>query len=489
MNNDIIVDKINIKDLPDMICTYLRNNKIKKYNNLRSFYSILLDEISEDIKNSYLNRILKYLSSETAIKINILDDLAEGIYDKELKNFCKKLVKEINNTEDYESLYESINRCIIFIFYKDEEEYCHIKTFHNNQDYENLLYSLLIHAFEEYKINLPGIQAKRLLNEALSLTKSFDNRNRMLGASAKLGNKLAINLYSDFLYKTDVDQSVLMLLNNIDDEQTLWKTAFEIEFNSLKKETINIVKQKLSLLDLEDSFLKDITVTEKGKNYYYDMNLLYAFKIYNYIVKTYGFSKAYNSIGKLLIFDFLSYKNDRTKTIELAKKYLSTAMKMGNISAMTNISIYSINNNYNDKQYNRNTVKNLLQVSAKLGDAQANAYYGKLLFEDGKYEEGLEFLEFASDKENREASFELAKYYELKEEYLTSISYYKKSITQKKYDAAYYLALLYLNLNTINSEITYSKEKAIDYLEQYLDKFSEKIKPYAQEILNKNRKF
>ena len=41
MNIDYIIDKINIKTLPEMISNYMRDNNCKKYNNSRSFYKEL----------------------------------------------------------------------------------------------------------------------------------------------------------------------------------------------------------------------------------------------------------------------------------------------------------------------------------------------------------------------------------------------------------------------------------------------------------------
>ena len=52
LNADIstVVDLINIKNLPEIISDYLHSKGISKYNNLRKFYSSLLDDFGEDIK-------------------------------------------------------------------------------------------------------------------------------------------------------------------------------------------------------------------------------------------------------------------------------------------------------------------------------------------------------------------------------------------------------------------------------------------------------
>ena len=112
LNVDIsnIIDLINIKNLPEMICGYLHSKDKKSYGNLRKFYSKMFEYFSEDIKNSYLNRILKYLSSDTPSDIYFIDDINDGIFDKELKEFCDDLVDTINKYEDSAALYENLNR-------------------------------------------------------------------------------------------------------------------------------------------------------------------------------------------------------------------------------------------------------------------------------------------------------------------------------------------------------------------------------------------
>lgn len=478
MDISIIIDKINMKDFPDMITSYFRLNGIKTYNNLRSFYNKLLDYINEDVKNSYLNRILKYLSTESPSVINIIDDFNDGVYDKELRSFVHDLVNSINETNDYVAFYEKINRKITFIFYSDYDEYCEIKTYHNNKDYESFMFCLLKHTFISYKNNLPGIQADRVLKEAFTLNYDTINRNRMIAASAELGNRLAIDLHATHIYKEDIDASMIWLLKIKDSEAALWKLAFEIENNSLKKDTVNIIKQELKSLDLDNEFVDKITVTEKGRKKFYDMHLLYAYKIYYYLATNYHFTKACNSLGKLMIFDCVIYDNDRELTKKIAKQYLAEAIRLGNINAITNISVYSYNNNYGDTEYNKDNTKKLLEVSATLGDLSGNCYYGKMLMDEGNFDKAVEYLKYAADHNQIEACFELGKYYELKDEIDLAIIYYKKAITCKYFDAAYYLAVLYLSNNK-----EYSHNVAYDYLEKYYDKFTSKVKSKVDYLL------
>ena len=483
MNVTTIIDNINMKKFPEMITDYLRSNSIKKYNNLRSFYSRLLECISEDVKNSYLNRILKYLSADSESTINIIEDFNDGIYDNELMSFSKDLANIINSTDECFRLYEKINRNVNFVFYENEKEYVLIKESNNNQKYDQFLFHLLKHTFKKYKLNLPNMSAKRLLNEALTLNYNTIHRIRMIQASAELGNDLAINLYASYVYQTDKDAAIRILLTSKLPDSILWQVAFELENNTLNKETIQLIKFRVNDLLIEDDFINKISVTEKGNSRTNGKNLLFAFKIYYYIVENYGFAKAYNSIGKLMIFDFVTYNKERNKTIEIAKKYLKKAIDLGNVHSIANLSSYYYNNP-DDVEFDRETIKKLFKVAASLGDNQANYYYGKILIDEGNYKEGFDYLIYASDRNFKQACFEVARYYEMENEIDKAIAAYKKAIVVGYVDAAYYLALLYLNGDMLKSNKTFSISMARDYLTTYMGRFTEKIKFKAKELLD-----
>ena len=110
MDFGYLIDKLNIKELPEEITLFLRQNNQKDCCNLRGFYSRLLEEISFDVKESYLNRILKYLSSDTASRINIIDDFRTQESTEEERNsyypisiycpICKKDSTRILNYEN-----------------------------------------------------------------------------------------------------------------------------------------------------------------------------------------------------------------------------------------------------------------------------------------------------------------------------------------------------------------------------------------------------
>lgn len=487
LNVDIsnIIDLINIKNLPEMICEYLHSKEEKSYSNLRRFYSKMFDYFSEDIKNSYLNRILKYLSSETSSDIYFIDDINEGIFDKELKSFCDDLVKVINKYEDCDNLYEKLNRKVNFIFYENDEEdnYSKIKRLNNNKKYEMFIFSLFKHAFKNYKISLPGIAGKNLYEISKTLKVDGNTYIRSLYAASSIGNdEASIQLYNA-ITKYDVNIATSFLLKVKENPIALWMIAFNLENNRLNKEMIQAIKMKYKyIFEISDDFIDYINISdvEYKKNKYYDVTLVMAFKMYYYCYNKYNYTKAGNSMGKLLIFDIVSYKNDRKKSIEIAKNYLKKEMHRGNINAIANLGVHFYNNP-EESDYNETELKRILKTAASIGDQDANYYLGKILYDEGKYEEALIYLKDAANDNIGDAYILIGKYHELKNDNELAIENYKKAITKECYDGAYYIALLYYNLNKDNIELY--KELSKEYINNYYNLFSEEIKKKADLLI------
>ena len=482
MDVSVIVDKINIKNLPEVITNYLRQYSIKEFNNLRSFYSRLFEFISDDVKDSYLNRVLKYLSYDAPSVINIFEDFNEGVYDKELMKFSKYLVKIINETDQYSNLYESLNRNVNFLFYESHDEYCKVKTFNNDANYDMFIFSLLKHAFMTYKINIPGIMANRLLEESMTLSFNTEHRKRVIQASAELGNEIAISLHAAHIYDENRDEAIKFLIKNKNRGCDLWQVAYELECDSISKYTIQHIKNELKGIELENDFTNKITITTYGKEKYYDLSLLFAIKLYYYIACKFNFTKAYNSLGKLMIFDIISYENDRKKTIELAKTYLKKSISMGNLNSMTNLAIYYYKNR-DDIDFDYVVMKKSLEQAACLGDISANCYYGKIMIEEGNFKDGVEYLKYASDRNYGLACYELGKYYELKSDYEQAVESYKKAILNKYFDAAYNIAVLFKNINSVSNIEKFSNDNIIYYLKTYMDKMNPDIRKKTEKIL------
>lgn len=490
LNVDIsnIIDLINIRNLPEMISDYLHSKEEKKYSNLRKFYSTLFDYFSEDIRNSYLNRILKYLSSDTPSDIYFIDDINDGVFDNELKKFCDDLVDIINKYDDCTSLYEQLNRKVNFIFYENnnEDNFCKIKTYHNDKKYNMFIFSLFKHAFKNYKISLPGIAGKELYESTKTLKIDTSYYIRCLYAASSIGNDDAsIQLYNTIV-KYDVNIATSFLLKTKEDPIVLWMLGYNLENNRLNKEMIQAIREKYKyIFDIEDDFINNIHITEYGKNKFYDVTLMLACQMYYYCFNKYDYTKAGNSLGKLLIFNAIIYNDDRKESIRIGKEYLKNEMRRGNVNAITNIAIYSYRNP-EDSDYTEDELKKILKTSASFGDSYGNYHLGKILYDEGKYSEALPYLEYAASKNNARSYIVLGNYNELKGNNELAIENYKKSIINGCHDGAYYLALLYYNMSNSsmykdNSELYKALYK--EYIDKHYKLFSEEIKEKADLLL------
>lgn len=463
-----IVDEINLKNMPEIIIEFFRNNGEKKFNNLRSFYDNLLKFVSEDIRDSYLNRILKYLSSSSPILINIIEDFKLDVYDKELQDFSNYLVEEINKYEGYEDLYESLNRKVNYIFY-EKDDFLNIKESHNVENYKKFIFLLLKHTFYTYQINIPGIVSTRLYEEAITMIYDSETRKRMMKASADLGNVDASVLHACHILKNHNQEGIDYLLKAKSKPYALWTIGFLIESNKLGKETIAKVENELSDLFIEDEFINNIDSNKKS--------ILLAIKIYYYIYQKFYFSKSINSIGKLLIGQYVIYNNSIEDTISIGKKFLNEAIKLGNVNAITNLSIYYIKHP-EDSEYDNKLISKLLETSANLGDKLGNYYYGKYLCGKGD-KQGIEYLLYSSNLSHAASNYELAKIYESNNDYKNALEYYKKAIYLGHFDSVINLCKLYILLATI-----YDKKSYLIFAKEVLDDNYSNLSPDKQEECN-----
>lgn len=478
MNNEIIIDKINIKDLPEMLSLYFREKGIKKYNNLRAFYTRLLEEISEEIKNSYLNRILKYMSSSDAITINIFDDFCEGIYDDELKIFCKKLTENINMFHDYSELYEALNRQIIFLFY-EEQKFYEIKKLNNEKKYDEFIFELLKHAFSNYKTSLPKIVSKRFFGEAITLPFNSNQRASMLKLSADLGYSFAGKLYGDIIRESNINEAVGYYLKCKEEQSALWIIGRSLELNLLNRETINLIKQELNYCFINDNFTSKLSFYNNVDGTYNEETLILAFKLYKYMADNYHFSKAINSVGKLMIFNFIVYNDDKVETIKIGKKYLKEAIKLGNINSMVNLAFY-LDENHIDDEYDSKLVKKMFEAAAKVGDVVANHQLAKILYNENKISEAIEYYNYSAMKGYRYSYHELGKIYETLNDDDKAIESYRNAISHNHINSVYNLAFIYYSKSLSNSKYIVLLREII---ERYRDRLDDKTKEKCMNLL------
>lgn len=474
MNLEYVVDKINIKSLPEEITNYMQNNNSQKYSNLRSFYRELLKTVNTDLVDSYLNRILKYLSSDRESNIYILDDFADNIYDDELMTFSEKICEEIDKYSDSNQLYERLNQSLNRMFF-DFKDFVDVKDAHNDSDYSKFVFLLLKHCFENYKINIPNITAKRIYDVALTM--DDDRKYHLMKLSSDLGNYDASLIYSSYIYRKDPSEAINLYLKFKSYPFAQWKMAKAIEENRLRAETIAIIKKNLKSILIENSLTKNIKIVNEKEN----KNLKLAFKIYDYCAENYNFNKAINSIGQLLINGNIIYKNEE-ETIKLGKEYLNKAIKLGDIDSVLSMALY-YHNHKDSKDYDEFLERKYFEISAKYGDFTACNYYGSLLLKSGNTEEAIQYFKKAADGNNGSACKHLGEYYELNSDYTEAIIYYKKAIQLKKYSAVVNLANLYHLLTNIYKDKAYEGMANL-LVKTYYDFLAEKDQKQVKVYLN-----
>lgn len=478
MNLEYIVDKINIKNLPEEIANYMQENNSPKYKNLRSFYKELLKYVDDNLVDSYLNRILKYLSSDKESNIYIIEDFANGIYDDKLEEFCTHLCNEIDKYPNNKQLYERINRLLNRMFF-DYENFVEVKTAHNDCKYPRFMFLVFKHSFENYQINIPSITAKRVYDIAMTLDDE-SKRYNLIKLSSDLGNSEATFLYSTYIYNKDPDEAISLCLKFKNYPVAQWKIAKAIEENKLNPQTVLLVKKSLKVFLNDNRLTKNIKIADEKK----DKNLKLAFKIYDYCAENYNFNKAMTSMGQLLINGRVIYKNTE-ESIRLGKEYFNSAIKLGSIDSVLSMALY-YHHNKNSKDYDEFLENLYFEISAKYGDFTACNYYGELLLKRGNNDLALEYFKKAADGNDTKACKKLGKYYELNNDYANAINYYKKSIQLNDYSTVIDLAnLYYLLANIYNDKIYEGMSRSI--VETYYDFLSEEDKKKCKLFLKKEK--
>ena len=468
----IYYDCINLKKFSETISDYLHYNNQKKICNVRRYFSTLLGCINEDVKESYLNRILKYLSSSTAQSIAIIDDFNDGIYDKNLMKFANILSTELQKTEDFNIFIKKLDDMII-VPYLSIEEYNNLKECLNNKDYDNYLFILIKHTFKTYKISLPNISSQRMLEEALTIYFDTEFQKRLINESAKLGNHQAIILFGNLNYSSP-QVSLNYYLKAKKNKIALWEIGYMLETGNLTQEVVELIKKEIDFCIIKDSFINNIVVDKKVKN---PESIKLAFQIYYYIISNFEYSKAFNSIGKLLLNGTVSYKDDKKTTNKYIKQYLLKAIRLGNINAPRLLATYFVGNP-KDEDYNESYIMELLRNSADMGEIDANYEYGMLL-KRKKLKQSRKYLMYAAEQKNSSACYELAQMFELKGDYKNACEYYKRAIYYGRVSAVYDLCLMYIELANSTKQKVY-----IFKATQMFDKYKKYLTPDIIEKLS-----
>ena len=488
MNNNILIDNINIKTLPEMIINFLKHQNINSnLNNVRNIYSLILSEISIDVKESYLNKIQKYLSSNEACTILIFDDINDGIYDEELNSACRTISETINKANDSTSFYQELINLCYFIHFKDDE-LDNINSSFKNKEYSKLIFYLFKHAIKNYKISTPKILAKRIYDEAMTLTNGIPIRKNLFKIAADLGNSHAALEYGSIIYDEDLDNRIIYLLKSKDLDVSLWKLSYIVEHSNLTQQQFELIKKELrELINFSNNYdvCKNIYPAIAKNNFEKECTIV-AFKIYFYLATKKNFSKGYNSIGKFLINNKIVYVDkdnniDEEKTKIIGIKYLKHGVSLSNIYAMENLAMY-----YRKNNINLNLIKPLLTIGADNEDLISCVELSKILMSEDKFDEATNYLKYASSQNSAYAQHNLAKLYENKFDYDSAKYWYKEAIKNGSKASAVNLAQIYFkeyvddNTSMKNSYLIY----AINILKKHKYNLDDEHKEIALKLIS-----
>lgn len=486
-----LLDEINIKTFPEAIIEYLKSkNTNSKFNNLRSFYSLILGSISTDVKESYLNRILKYLSADEESQILILDDIGKGLYEKELTSVFSSICEKIEEKNSFTIFYKKLlDSCKLIYFEKDESE--KIKTAFDCGDYVQQLYLLFLHACQNYRTNTPNILAERLLTNSFSILEGKKVKYELLKASADLGNTTACLLYGNAIL--DRADQFNYFFKGRALPQNIWEIAFLFEKGRVNVDIYNKAKKEFkTIINIGEKFLGE-TLGVRGVCSTFEMDcMLLAFNLYLYLANVKNFPKAFNSVGKLLIKQNIvitsgDKKIDEEKAKAIGLDYLRKGIKLGNINAIQNYVTYL----YEERIETPFDLKSLITIGANAKDIPSAMYLSKMLLDEKRFDEAEPYLKFLADCAQSYAAdsqYSLAKIYENKLQLEDAVKYYEKAINNGLYDASFSLAKLYFNKAMSSGTAANMKKSylimAVNLIESYFHQYDEAIKKEAALLLD-----
>ena len=506
MNVQLIQDFINLKQLLDYIADFSSKNlPNSELNDKKKIIKLILEYVSvpgtDSAVTSYLNKIQKYLSSDKPMSIQIIDDINDGAWDNELRLATDDIYRQTTVSNESFKLYHSLyERCSSFHF--TEVEFSSIRYAFTNKKYDDLLFLLFKHAFEKYQTNLPTILSKRLYEEALTLSLGSDMRSNLFREAADLGNKYAAVEYGECVYEKNIELAAEYFVKAIPLQPAIWEIGFILEKNKLPPEKVkefastDFYKKNCEsfFLNSPDGFELYIEGTEESQI----ESLRIAFIVYFYLAneERYGFTKAYNSLGKLLINNRVAIStNDgfylKHETQEKGLAYLKKAIDLGNTNAMVNLAtFYHAQNKAGLYLTEKECIVPMLEVAASLGEIEANVLLADIYLEEGNVHSAKEYLQFAHSKGRPSATFKLGGICETEGKYDLALSHYKFAMENGLSDAAYSYVLLsssplYLSTQNIPMNRFYLSGILQKHLNRMSDNIASKSLAYIDFLENK----
>lgn len=371
------------------------------------------------------------------LKKNIMvGDREKGIYER--------LFQSKFSSENLDLLFlELIQKCDMPHFSKSKLN--HFDILYKGKKYAELLYEIMLHAFSNAWRNLPFMYTERLYQESLTLRVTNPLKDQFLKLAADLGHREAALEYGMRNYEPDLEEGITYFLKACPQEAAYWTIAFQLE-----KKWQKIDDALLKKIQKDENIKKAIEYAPnmKENNTFYialvpvstskekNERLSLAIKIYLYLCTKQHFTKAFNSIGKLLILGEIRVESEKEtvdgsynvdnypESRKQAFRFLNYAISIGNPHAMVNMARYWLDRRTSLKdeireeaENNREKAENWMRMMADMREIVSCEYYANLLAEKGKGKEALKYYEYAIDQNSKSALLPAARISETLEDY------------------------------------------------------------------------
>ncbi len=510
-------DRINLVDLSARIADFAKTHSADKefpaINNCTS-YNGILDFLLKGIKDGKINNLKKLSSGNVAV--SSLDWLYEKLRKSESDNFRSRIMHTCSGLESSirhaTNKGEGIRNGLMFLgdlveeadsIYFTDEEYNDLELAYDAKEVSasnNIIGNLFYHALKCVSYNLPYYVSRRIFHEALTLSDGNPMRLKLLKCAADNQNGYAALMYANSIYNENAALDYFLIAGGFKEDtngkprqmpsqsNALWEIGFMLETHAIPESQIDYIERYIGVearVEQQINSYKDKNI-ELINKYMYDgykyteverdtilsyadkKSVKYALRLYIYITMTdLTFPKAFNSIGKIILGDYLDPKAEYpsqkidSNRLAIAKKYLKIAVRLGNTNAMVNLAVYY----YRTSKYNKSSVSKLeldemrkyFEKAAALEESEAQHCLGEILLTENRFDEACALLKTAADKNDRHACHSIGKAYISAMKTEEGERYLEKAISLRCYDAAYDLAWLYL----VKKAITDPDSKAV----------------------------
>lgn len=514
-------DRINLVDLSAQIVSFAKTHSADKefpaINNCTS-YNGILDFLLKGINDGKINNLKKLSSGNVAV--SSLDWLYEKLRKSGSDNFRSRIMHTCSGLES--SIRHATNKGgetrngLMLLgdlveeadsIYFTDEEYNDLELAYDAKEVSasnNIIGNLFYHALKCVSYNLPYYVSRRIFHEALTLSDGNPMRLKLLKCAADNQNGYAALMYANSIYNENAALDYFLIAGGFKDDankfstgkprqmpsqsNALWEIGFMLETHAIPESQIDYIERYIGIearVEQQINSYKDKNI-ELINKYMYDgykyteverdtilsyadkKSVKYALRLYIYITMTdLTFPKAFNSIGKIILGDYLDPKAEYPSQdidpdrLATAKKYLKIAVRLGNTNAMVNLAVYY----YRTSKYNKSSVSKLefdemrkyFEKAAALEESEAQHCLGEILLTENRFDEACALLKTAADKNDRHACHSIGKAYISAMKTEEGERYLEKAISLRCYDAAYDLAWLYL----VKKAITDPDSKAV----------------------------